>query len=137
MKVQEIVQNWLTTIAAPGDRRAPRARQRCRSLARPQSSGTRLLDQARELLQALQNEEQIVLNQRMRDQEWAAQSTQILDLLPKLERSVIEMQKEKRGYLLTGDNSFADAYKRAATAFTATTVTSRFWSQTLRRNPRS
>ena len=68
--------------------------------------GNTLLDQAREILQSLQNEEQIVLNQRMQDQEWAAQSTQVLDLLRKLERSLIEMQKEKRGYLLTGDNGF-------------------------------
>ncbi len=78
-----------------------------------------MLDQAREHLRSLQNEEQIVLNQRMRDQEWAAQSTQILDLLPRLERSVIEMQKEKRGYLLTGDNTFVDAYNRAVTAFSS------------------
>ncbi len=79
--------------------------------------GDAVLNQARELLHSLQNEEQIVLNQRMRNQEWAAQSTQILDLLPKLERSVIELQKEKRAYLLTGENNFAEAYKRAAAAF--------------------
>ncbi len=53
----------------------------------------------------------------MREQEWAAQSTQILDFLTKLERSVIEMQKEKRGYLLTGDPRFADAYRRATADF--------------------
>ena len=28
------------------------------------------------------------------------------------------MQKEKRGYLLTADNNFLDAYNRATTAFT-------------------
>jgi PAS domain S-box-containing protein len=76
-----------------------------------------LLDQAREVLQSLQDEEQIVLNQRMHDQEWATQSAQILDFLPKLERSVIEMEKEKRGYLLTGENSFAEAYKGAVADF--------------------
>ena len=81
------------------------------------SLGNSFLDQAREILQSLQNEEQIVLNQRMQDQEWATQSTQVLDLLRKLERSLIEMQKEKRGYLLTGDNGFADGYKRATTDF--------------------
>src|SRR5438067_3230638 len=79
--------------------------------------GNGLLNQARDILQSLQNEEQIVLNQRMREQEWAAQSTQILDFLTKLERSVIEMQKEKRGYLLTGDTGFADAYRRATADF--------------------
>ena len=53
----------------------------------------------------------------MHEQEWATQSTQILDFLPKLERSVIEMEKEKRGYLLTGEANFVEAYKRAVTDF--------------------
>ena len=53
----------------------------------------------------------------MVEQEWASQSTQILDFLPKLERSVLEMEKEKRGYLLTSEPSFAEAYKRAITDF--------------------
>ena len=89
-----------------------------------------LLDQAREILQSLQNEEQISLNERARDQEWAAQSTQILGLVPKLERSVVEMEKEKRGYLLTGDNNFAEAYKRAlANFYTVITAFSPSWSQ--------
>ncbi|MFL6540179.1 MAG: PAS domain S-box protein, partial [Chthoniobacterales bacterium] len=79
--------------------------------------GSTILDEARDFMQALQNEEQIVLNERIREQEWAAQSTQILDVLPKLERSVVEMEREKQGYLLTGDGSFADAFKRAANAF--------------------
>ena len=55
----------------------------CRRLFVPTSTHT----QARELLQSLQNEEQILLNQRMRDQEWATQSTQILDLLQELQRT--------------------------------------------------
>src|SRR5207249_8024752 len=80
--------------------------------------GNTLLDQAREALQSLQDEEQIILNQRMAEQEWATQVTQIIDFLPKLERAVIEMEKEKRGYLLTGDLNFAEAYKRAITDFT-------------------
>src|SRR5437868_4815403 len=78
-----------------------------------------ILDEARDLMQALQNEEQIVLNERIRDQEWAAQSTQILDVLPRLERSVVEMEREKQGFLLTGDNTFAEAFKRAASSFSS------------------
>ena len=122
MKVQEIVQRWLTTVAAP-EMEMRRANPTATGTAIAQSGsaaallGDSMLDEARELLRALQNEEQIVLNQRMRDQEWAAQSTQILDLLPKLERSVVEMEKEKRGYLLTGNNDFAEAYRRATAAF--------------------
>jgi PAS domain S-box-containing protein len=112
MKVQEVVQKWLETVALPelNSREA-------RAGASTTGLGNSLLDQGREILQSLQDEEQIVLNQRMLEQEWATQSTQILDFLPKLERSVLEMQKEKRGYLLTGEGSFLEAYKRAIADF--------------------
>jgi PAS domain S-box-containing protein len=120
MKIQEIVQKWLETVALP--QMNERQTKGASLLTQPAAAttgalGTALLNQAREILQSLQNEEQIVLNQRMREQEWAAQSTQILDFLTKMERSVIEMQKEKRGYLITGDNDFAEAYKRATADF--------------------
>ena len=120
MKIQEIVQKWLDEVALPQIKE--RQTKGVARLTAPAGEGVGalgngLLNQAREILQSLQNEEQIVLNQRMREQEWAAQSTQILDFLTKLERSVIEMQKEKRGYLLTGETSFADAYRRATADF--------------------
>jgi PAS domain S-box-containing protein len=120
MKIQEIVQKWLDTVALPqmNGRQAKNTPPLTESAAAgPGALGTALLNQAREILQSLQSEEQIVLNERMREQEWAAQSTQILDFLTKMERSVIEMQKEKRGYLITGDNDFAEAYKRATADF--------------------
>ncbi len=120
MKIQEIVQKWLDEVALPqiNDRQS-KGTARLAESANDSSGplGNGLLNQARDILQSLQNEEQIVLNQRMREQEWAAQSTQILDFLTKLERSVIEMQKEKRGYLLTGEPNFADAYRRATADF--------------------
>ena len=116
MKVQKILQDWQTTVVEPEIN--GRIEQDLASTATtPIALGNSLLDEARGYLQDLQDEEQIVLNQRMREQEWAAQSTRILDLLPKLERSVTEMDKEKRGYLLTGDPIFADGYKRATAAF--------------------
>ena len=120
MKIQEIVQKWLETVASPQmtQRQTKGATVLTEATSNsPAPLGNALLDQAREILQSLQNEEQIVLNQRMQEQEWATQSTQVLDLLRKLERSLIEMQKEKRGYLLTGDTSFSEAYKRATTDF--------------------
>jgi PAS domain S-box-containing protein len=118
MRVQEIVQSWLKTIADPeiAARQATRMASAQNALG-GLTLGNTMLDQARELLHALQGEEQIALNRRMRDQEWAAQSSQILDLMPKLERSVVEMQKEKRAYLITGDNAFVDAYRRATASF--------------------
>jgi PAS domain S-box-containing protein len=120
MKIQEIVQKWLDTVARPqmNGRQAKNTPPLTELAAAGTGAlGTTLLNQAREILQSLQSEEQIVLNERMREQEWAAQSTQILDFLTKMERSVIEMQKEKRGYLITGDNDFAEAYKRATADF--------------------
>jgi len=120
MKIQEIVQKWLDTVALPQiTNRQTKGVTTLGDAAGGISAslGNSLLNQAREIVQSLQNEEQIVLNERMRDQEWAAQSTQILDFLAKLERSVIEMQKEKGGYLLTGDSSFVEGYKRATADF--------------------
>jgi PAS domain S-box len=119
MKIQEIVQKWLDDVALPqiNERKTKPVVRLVEVQESYGALGTGLLNQAREILQSLQNEEQIVLNQRMREQEWAAQSTQILDFLTKFERSVIEMQKEKRGYLLTGETSFADAYRRATADF--------------------
>ena len=121
IKVQEVVQRWLDTVAIP-EMNARRANGTTPSNAETNAAGSfglgnSLLDQTREVLQSLQDEEQIVLNQRMHDQEWATQSAQILDFLPKLDRSVVEMEKEKRGYLLTGENSFFEAYKRAIADF--------------------
>ena len=124
MRVQEVVQKWLSTVALP----EINARQSKSAATNPpvtengseSASGTlgnSVLDQAREILQSLQDEEQIILNQRMVEQEWASQSTEILDFLPKLERAVLEMEKEKGGYLLTGQTSFVDAYRRAVTDF--------------------
>jgi len=121
IKVQEVVQKWLDTVAIP----EMNARRRAKGTATQSETnpagtlalGNSLLNQAREVLQSLQDEEQIVLNQRMHDQEWATQSAQILNFLPKLDRAVVEMEKEKRGYLLTGENSFVEAYKRSATDF--------------------
>ena len=121
MKVQEVVQKWIDTIAQPEIQarvsKTPENSMTARATTTSAGLGNALLDQARDILQSLQDEEQITLNQRMVEQEWASQSTQILDFLPKLERSVLEMEKEKRGYLLTNEASFAEAYKRAITDF--------------------
>src|SRR5947199_6197664 len=74
MKIQEIVQKWLDTVALP--QISTRQTRGVITLAEPASNpsvslGNSLLDQAREILQSLQNEEQIVLNQRIQEQEWA------------------------------------------------------------------
>ncbi len=112
MKVQELVQKWITDVAGPAmEGSAPRSALPAVALGAP------ILEEAREVLRHLEDQEQIVQNQRMRDQDWAAQSTQILDLLSKLERSVMELEKEKRGYLLTGEAGYSEAFRRASAAF--------------------
>ena len=121
MKVQEVVQKWLNTVADTeiNSRRTKGAVPLTNEVSSTGSSdlGNSLLGQARDILQSIEDEEQIALNQRMDEQEWATQSAQILNFLPKLDRAVIEMQKEKGGYLLTGDNKFVEAYKRAVADF--------------------
>jgi PAS domain S-box-containing protein len=117
MKVQEVVQNWIDTVAASDMRVHEQAAADSAAQAKTVNLGNSLLDQARSILQSLQDEEQIGLNQRMLEQDWATQSSQMLDFLPKLERSVLEMQKEKRGYLLTSDQHFFESYQRALTDF--------------------
>jgi PAS domain S-box-containing protein len=119
IKVREVVQRWLDSVATPemNARRAKAATPFPSDNSNSLSLGNSLLDQAREVLQSLEDEEQILLNQRMQDQEWAMQSAEILDFLPKVDRAVVEMEKEKRGYLLTGENSFLEAHKRAVADF--------------------
>src|SRR5438874_1806119 len=111
IRVQQVVQRWIEGVAEP-------ALAAHHLPAEDKSAlGSDTLDQAREILQSLQDEEQIVLNQRMREQDWATESTQILDFEPKLERALIEMEKEKRGFLLTGESSFVEAYRRSLSDF--------------------
>jgi PAS domain S-box-containing protein len=122
IKVQEVVQKWLNTVALPEIKARQGKPGEAAPVAEEKSGGqialgNSLLDQAREILQSLQDEEQILLNQRMVAQEWASQSTQLLDFLPKLERAVVEMEKEKRGYLITGAANFTEAYRRAVSDF--------------------
>jgi PAS domain S-box-containing protein len=116
IKAQDIVLRWADQVAQPAflGQSAP-------STASDTSSALTLsnasLDQARWILQSLKDEEQILLSQRAGEQEMATQSTQILDSLPKLERAVIEMNKEKRAFLLTNDNGFLETYRRSVENF--------------------
>jgi len=109
MKAGNLARRWVEQIARPSFRKGSASKPRLTTAA----LGGMMLDQPREVLQSLQDEEQIILNRKMQNQEWAAQSGQILDFLPKLERAVIEMNKENQGYLLTGDNGFIEAYRRS------------------------
>src|SRR2546430_2046174 len=116
IKAQDIVLRWADQVAQPaflGQSAPTKASDISSALTLSNAS----LDQARWILQSLKDEEQILLSQRAGEQEMATQSTQILDSLPKLERSVIEMNKEKRGFLLTNDNGFLETYRRSVENF--------------------
>ena len=75
------------------------------------------LEEAQDILQTINREEQIKLTQGAREQEWAIQATQILTFIPRMGRAASDMQKENRGYLLTGDPAFIDGYEKAASDF--------------------
>ena len=75
------------------------------------------LEESQDILQTINREEQIKLTQGAREQEWAIQATQILNFIPRMKRAASDMQKENRGYLLTGDPSFIDGYEKAASDF--------------------
>ncbi len=114
-RTAELLRKWNEKVAQPeiqkrSDRKADAAPDQ-------QALKATLLNEARSQIRAIQDDEQILLNQKMRAPEWPVQSTRIIDFLPKLEGSVIEMQKEKRGYLLSGNAAFVEAYKRAETNF--------------------
>ena len=77
------------------------------------------LDQAHDVLQTILGEEQVRLRQAMGKQERVIQSIQILSFIPEMERAASDMQKEKRGYVLSGDPAFIDSYNRATADFYA------------------
>src|SRR5881392_3222458 len=68
MKIQEIVQKWLDEVALPqmNERQTKGSAHLAETAGESYGPlGNGLLNQARDILQSLQNEEQIVLNQRM------------------------------------------------------------------------
>src|SRR4051812_42229976 len=73
-KVEGVINDWITNVALPeinaADRGLTNAAIDPATGKSGISLGNKLLDQAREALQSLQDEEQIVLNQRMAEEEW-------------------------------------------------------------------
>ncbi|MEO6970167.1 MAG: PAS domain S-box protein, partial [Chthoniobacterales bacterium] len=76
------------------------------------------LDEARTILQEIQREVQFELDQQTRDQDRVFRSNRVRTFIGKMDRAASEMQKEMRGYLLSGDPIFANSYKRASADFT-------------------
>jgi PAS domain S-box-containing protein len=114
LRLREIVQNSLRNISLSINRLPANPK------GEPEpnlAAATAPLEEAQSLLQAIQRDEQIELNERMRQQEWAVQSTQLLVFVSNLERAASQMQTAKHGYLLMGDPAFIDAYKKATSDF--------------------
>ncbi|MDQ3117881.1 MAG: CHASE3 domain-containing protein, partial [Verrucomicrobiota bacterium] len=116
LKMRENMQNWLAESSLS---LATLIQNQSEPLAANTALNPRALGGARDILHAIQREEQIALNHRVREQEWATQSTQILNFIPKMQRAASDMQKEVRGFLLTGNPAFIDAYKSATSDFYA------------------
>ena len=112
LKMRDNLQTWLKTSSLPLFHGKPIGPEEARE-ALPAPALTHI----REAIDGIQREEEIALNRRVSDQEWATQSTQILTFLPKLRRTASDMQKEMRAYLLTADPAFIESYKRATTDF--------------------
>ena len=120
--VRNNVEQWLKNFALPGIEKRRRSSVSALPTANVSADallGRSLLDDARKALQALQDDEQIQLNSRTRDQQNASLSFQVLVFAPKLESSILEMEKSERGYLLTGDRVCLETYKAAAAEFYA------------------
>ncbi len=75
------------------------------------------LNQARAILDSVQDEAQIAVNARESDAERAARASELLDTLPRLERALLEMRNEARAFLLTSDSRNLDTYRRAIIDF--------------------
>jgi two-component system, cell cycle sensor histidine kinase and response regulator CckA len=114
LTMRQNIENWFASSLVTAEQLAGTTTDQTKIRAALSSRG---LEAGHDTLQALLREEQIQLNQRVGEREWAIQSTQILNFIPKIERAVYDMQKEKRAYILTGDPIFIDAYKRATSDF--------------------
>lgn len=111
-EARSLVLDWATKVALPAFAAPPP------KLPLPVSQlGTAALDRARETLELIQSEAQIAIDARERDSDRAMQAGQALDTMPKLERAIVEMRKDARGFLLTSDPRLLDSYRRSLTDF--------------------
>ena len=120
-QVRQTVDKWIETVAVPtiARRRNETTANTAREEARSAILEPSLLDAARKSLRALQEDEQVLLNSHAKDEQSASQSFQVLMFAPKLESVASEMENAEWGYLLTGDKSCIDNYRRAAGEFYA------------------
>jgi len=114
--VKRHVADWLQKTAEPGIE----ARKEGILPTVADVNGMRpLLDEARDVLEAMAEEEQQTLMGHGQDQQSLSQSFQILVFAPKLENAISRMQEGEWGYLLNGDRASAEAYQQAVTDFYA------------------
>jgi CHASE3 domain sensor protein len=114
--VKRHVTDWLQKTAGPGIE----ARMRGMEPTAADVTGMRpLLDEARDVLEAMAEEEQQTLMGHGQDQQSLSQSFQILVFAPKLENAISRMQEGEWGYLLNGDRASAEVYQQAVTDFYA------------------
>lgn len=107
LQARDLIQNWLTK-SAPGMNGA--AVDPATILPAPS------LRQANGLLQEIQKTERLVLKDGT-DRNLALQLAQIPNFTARMQRAAANMEKETRGFLLTGDAAFIQSYQLATRNF--------------------
>jgi PAS domain S-box-containing protein len=83
------------------------------SSAKQYWEGQRIVQTARESLDAVQEYEQAKLEQLTSRRRYARQAIEVLASTPRLERLIVAMEAGQRAYGLTGDKQFARSYEQA------------------------
>ncbi len=113
---QEKLTAWMARVVTPN----LAARQKPGSQVKLNSENDdTLIDQARECLRALGEQKQVSLDGRLREEQYADQSYQVLIFIPKLEGSISDMEDSEWTYLLTGDAAAKREYSAALNQFIA------------------
>ncbi len=118
LEVKRTIDKWTKTVATPAVEK--RRQDPVSFVAEPANGrGRSLLDLSRSTLETIERIAQNTLNSPNREQTSADRGFQVLVYAPKLESVVSEMEKAEWDYLLTGDQSCLDIYKRASADFYA------------------
>ena len=115
-QIKKTIAQWLQQVALP--EMHPRGNLRMSAVVPSSVLGKTYIDQARKILQTVQETAQNALNSQTQANQ-SNLSFEALVYAPKLEGVVSEMEKAECGYLLTSERSFLDYYKRSLEDFYA------------------
>ena len=107
LKLRNNVQTWLSTKVLPNFSSIGIANDKTQ-LAAPE------LVETQSLLQEVQQDAKSDLSHLSPQQDGLIQTSRVLEMLTKMHRAIVEMEKEMRGCLLTGDSAATESYGRAS-----------------------